>query len=77
MGLYIPSRKIDVWWPPKIRDQVEQNILLIITFQESHTWINLSKIIFLIKCTTKFFKNVLKPQSIQYNDIKDIKKLQI
>jgi hypothetical protein len=55
LGLYIPCRKIDAWWPPKIKDQVEQNRLLIITLQESHTWINSGKIIFLLNHTTILF----------------------
>jgi len=36
---------------------MEQNRLLIITLQESHTWINFGKIIFLLKHTIEFFFN--------------------
>jgi len=36
LWLYIPCRKVDAWWPPEIKDQVEQNKLLIITLQKSH-----------------------------------------
>jgi hypothetical protein len=44
--------EIHAWWPPKIRDEVGQNRLLIITLQELHTWINFGKIIFLLNQTT-------------------------
>ncbi len=57
---------------------MEQNRLLIITLQESHTWINFGKIIFLLNHTTYLYiLKVLKCQSDQYNDTKDIKKIQI
>ncbi len=56
---------------------MQQNRLLIIIPQESHTWINFSKIIFLLNHNKKKLQNVLKRQSNQYNDTKDIEKLQI
>jgi hypothetical protein len=53
LGLYIPCRKVDTWWPPKIKDQVEQNRLFIITLQESCTWINFGKKIFVLNHITQ------------------------
>jgi hypothetical protein len=47
LGLCILCRKVDAWWPLEIGNQVEQNRLLIITLQESCTWINFDKRIFL------------------------------
>jgi hypothetical protein len=39
LGLYIPCKKVDTWWPPEIKDQMEQDRLFIITLQETCTWI--------------------------------------
>jgi len=60
LGLYIPCKKVDTWWPPKIRDQVEQNRLLIIILQESHTWINFSIKIFLLNHTIEKLQKKFK-----------------
>jgi hypothetical protein len=58
LGLYIPCRKVDTWWPLEIRDHVEQNRLLIITLQESCAWTNFDKRIFLLNHTTQNCKKV-------------------
>jgi hypothetical protein len=78
LGLYISCRKGDASNGHQIlRIRQNKNRLLIIIFQESHTWINFDKRIFVLNHKIGNCKKYLKQQSNQYNHTKDIKKLQI